>query len=165
MKYIEKRIKTIINEMKNLNNLFILITLITLGSCSSYKTNGNAVYVGKQRHFEMITGKYYETYDGESRLTLKPDSSFCYIETGSRIKNIWGLGTWHDRGDYIILDFNIFIEDKEMHEMLSGMKYIDSRSMVIKKKGKKELIILPAEARLRPLYYIKKGRKKVYRVF
>lgn len=63
-----------------------------------------------------------------------------------------GMGRWYDHGDYIILEFNGFdrdIEHEKLEESLLGVNFIHASCMVLKKKGRKDLKMLPGNAVLR----------------
>lgn len=122
-------------------------------SCTSWTMDSYlSKYRGNNRTFEMTTGKYKENKRKEYTLDLFADSTFQFGERDYFKYLKSGSGTWHDRNEYIILDFNKFDTDKERRELqerLTNISILKSMCMVLKKKGRNKLVIYPSKAVLK----------------
>ena len=127
-------------------------------ACSSWHMNGYRNpnnYTGFQRSFDITKWKYQNDEGKWYELELYNDGQFRLSVNWWEHCYKFGRGRWHDRGDYIILDFNDFDPNRDqekLEESLQGVRFIHASCMVLKKKGNKDLKILPSNAVLRSSY-------------
>ena len=135
-----------------------MTVVLLCASCQSWYMNNDGYrndYSGICYDFDMTEWKFKNNKNRRYRLDLYNNSNFKLSEIeGSHIFKS-GSGVWHDRGDYIILDFNDFERNRKqekLEESLLKVTFIHGSCMVLKKKGRKDLKILPSNAVLRRNY-------------
>ena len=137
--------------------IFLAVTLFCT-ACRNWHMNeyrNPNQYTGFHRSFDMNKWKYRNNEGRWYSLDLYQDSTFRFSEIYVSHPFKSGNGTWHDCGDYIMLDFNLYDRNRkrrELQESLTGCTTIKGVCMVLKKKGSKDLKILPSNAVLRRSY-------------
>lgn len=136
----------------------VLTFIICCTACRSWHMNEHRNpnhYTGFHRSFDMTEWKYHNNEGRWYRLELYDNGNFSFSEIAGSHTFKHGRGMWYDVGDYIILDFNRYDGNqkrRELQESLTGCTTIKCVCMVLKKKGRKDLKILPSNAVLRRSY-------------
>lgn len=139
--------------MNNLTFPILLLSILCFSSCRSWHMNEYySIYNGIHRSFDINARKYKDNENRRYSLELYGNNTFTMSDITDQ--RIWesGRGRWHDCGDYIILEFDEYRQDREqekLEESLSGTIFIHNVCMVLKKKGKQDLRLLPSRALLR----------------
>lgn len=144
--------------MNRLIYIVFLIFSLCCNACRNWHMNEHlnpTVYTGFHRSFDRVEWKYHDEKNRWYELELCNDGQFRLSVNWWEHCYKFGRGRWHDRGDYIILDFNDFDRNREqekLEESLLGVTFIHATCMVLKKKGRKDLKILPSNAVLSSIY-------------
>ena len=139
--------------MNRLIYVTFLIFILCCNACRSWRMNEHSnVYLGCIRSFDIHELKLLKNENRLFRLEMYNDSVFRLTQVSGFRPWKSGTGIWYDYGDYIILEFNSFDRDREyekLEESLLGVTFIHASCMVLKKRGRKDLKVLPSNAVLR----------------
>lgn len=142
--------------MNRLTIALVLKAILCCTSCGSWHMNEHRnIYTGSHRSFDMKECKYRNNESRWCKLVLYNDSIFSFSEISGSHPFKSGSGTWHDCGDYIILNFNRYERNPKqrmLEERLLGCTTFKSMCIVLKKKGRKNLKLLPGNVVLRNSY-------------
>ena len=149
--------KHILQKMNRLTGIIFFTVLIFCTACGSWHMDEHrncSYYTGFIRSYDTNERKYIVNKNKRYRLELYSNSNntFRLSEIGGSRPWKCGNGMWHDCGDYILLEFNDFKQnrmDEKLEESLLGVTFIHGACMMLKKKGKKDLKILPSNAVLK----------------
>lgn len=131
----------------------IIAVIFCCTACRSWHMNEYcSVYSGIQRSFDINKKKYKNDKNRWYKLELYNDGKFWLGEISGHHIYKSGRGRWYHYNDYLILVFNDFEANRKqekLEESLLGTTFIHSACMVLKKKGRKDLKLLPGNAVLR----------------
>ena len=146
--------------MNKLTVPILMMIILACASCRSWnmindRSRNSNYYSGFCRNFDMTEWKFKDNKNKWYNLYLYNDGIFRFSESNGSRPFKSGDGIWYDCGDYIILDFNRYDENqkrRELQESLTGCTAIKMMCVVLKKKGRKDLRILPSKAVLSRIY-------------